>query len=308
MAARKSHCKLSIATETANYSDTRDRTSNEPTNWNWLEEQVSPEALEWVRRENNLTIDALDALPNTEALRNRLLELADSDVRNPDFWMADQLFRLRKSASNQPGVLERATRSSDGSVDQWEEVLDIQALGEAEDKAFDLYNFNIGSTILAEDGSRFLVQLSNAGSDLVEIREIDVETGEVVADGFNTGPGRTMVAWLDRDHILIIHALTGGPTNNIGWPTTAYIWERGTPLEEAKPVHSALTTDSLYVAANVGVGENIRGVIIRYPDYTTAIYYLVSLDGNVEEIPLPTAVSMTPPDVQTGRHVVVSLS
>ncbi|SPO07435.1 related to uric acid-xanthine permease [Cephalotrichum gorgonifer] len=286
----------------------KEAAAEEASDWQWLEEQLSPEALEWVNHENNLTVDTLDALPNTEALRDGLLELADSDVRNPDFWMAGPLFRLRKSATNQHGILERGERAPSGSVDQWRQVIDIEELGRAEDKEFDFYNYNFGSTVLGQEGSRLLVQLSNAGSDLIEIREVDGETGEVVADGFSTGPGHTTAAWLDQDHILIIHALTGGPTNAIGWPTTAYIWERGTPLEEATPVHSALTTDSLYTASNYGARDSHRGLIKRYVDYSTIIHYLVSLDGTVEEVPLPTAVTMTPPDVQTGRHLILALA
>ncbi|PKS05729.1 hypothetical protein jhhlp_007558 [Lomentospora prolificans] len=281
----------------------------ETSNWEWLEEQLSPKALEWVHKENNLTVDTLEALPNAEALRDKILELADTDVQSPDFWMAGQLFRLRKNATNQRGILERGERGPDGSVGQWQQVIDIEELGRAEDKEFEFYSFNFGSLVLGQDGSLLLVQLSNAGSDLIEIREVDVETGEVVADGFrSTRPGRTSAAWLDQDHILIIHALTGGPTNEIGWPTTAYIWERGTPLEEATPVHSALTTDSLYVAANCGAENGSRGLIKRYVDYSTIIHYLVSLDGTIEEVPLPTAVSITPPDVLTGRHLIVALA
>ena len=285
-----------------------DRASDQLSKWEWLEEQLSPEALEWVSHENNLTTDALDALPNAEALRDEIVALADSDARNPDFWMAGQLFRLRKNATNQNGILERADRKLDGSVDEWVQVIDIRELGKAEGKEFDFYSYNLNSAVLGPDGSRLLLQLTNAGSELVEFREVDVETGEIVADGFRTDPGRTTAAWLDVDHVLISHALTGGPTNAIGWPTTAYIWERGTPLEDAAPVHAGLTTDALYVTANFGTGSSHRGLIRRYVDFSTLIHYIVSLDGSVEEVPLPTAISMTPPDIQTGRHLVVSLA
>lgn len=222
--------------------------------------------------------------------------------------MAGQLFRLRKSAANQHGILERAETDPDGSVSHWQQVIDIEELGKAEDKAFDFFSYNFGSTVLGKEGSRMLVQLSNAGSDLTEIREVDVETGSVVVDGFSTGPGRTSVAWLDQDHLLIIHALFGGPTNEIGWPTTAYIWERGTPLEDATPIHSALATDSVYLAANYGTENGHRGLLKRYVDYNTIIHYLITPDGTIEEVPLPTAVSMLGPDVQTGRHLIVSLA
>lgn len=237
------------------------------------------------------------------------MELANGNVQNPEFWVAGQLFRLRKNATNQRGILERAERAADDSLSEWRKVIDIQELSKDEDKDFGFSAFNFGSMTLGRDGSRLLLQLSNAGSDLTEIREVDVERGELVKDGFRTTPGHTTAAWLDRDHILIIHALTGGPTNHIGWPATAYIWQRGTPLEEARPVHSALPTDSLYVAANIGTGEQgHRGLIRRYVDFSTIIHYLVSLDGTVEEVMLPTAVSMTPPDVGTSRHLIVSLT
>ncbi|MBE3047726.1 hypothetical protein IMZ48_35500 [Candidatus Bathyarchaeota archaeon] len=41
---------------------------------------------------------------------------------------------------------------------------------------------------------------------------------------------------MDKDHIHIAHALTGGPAKSAGIPNMAYIWERGTPLEKATPI------------------------------------------------------------------------
>lgn len=269
---------------------------------------MSPKALEWVEKENNLTVDALDALPDTEALLDELVELAASDVRIPGFYVAGQLFRLRTNDDNTGDVLERAEIDDGGPADQWQEVIDIGALSEAEGKEFSFYTYNFASLVLGEDGSRLLLQLTNGGSDLVELREVDVEKGELVADGFSTDAGRLTVAWLDEDHVLINQGLTGGPTNEIGEPTAAYIWERGTPLEEATPVHSGETTDALYFAANYGTGEKRGGLIKRYPDFSTIIHYQVSLDGTVEEIPVPTGVARTNSDIQTSRHLILALN
>ncbi|MBE3042032.1 S9 family peptidase [Candidatus Bathyarchaeota archaeon] len=258
---------------------------------------MSPKALEWVGRENNLTVDALDALPDTKAVQNELVELAKKDIQSPAYYMAGQPYRM------QGPFLERGERCPNGTVCKWQQVFDIDTLGEE----FMFYTYNFGSLVLGQNGTRLLLQLMSGGSDLVEILEVDLETGEVVPDGFKTSPGRTSVAWLDKDHILIAHALTGGPANPAGMPTTAYIWERGTPLEEATPVHSGLPTDALYQAANHGGEDGYGGLIKRYPDYSTIIHYLVSLDGTVEELPLPHEVDMTNADMQTRRHLILSL-
>lgn len=223
--------------------------------------------------------------------------------------IAGQLFRLQKNATHEHGVLELGERGSDGSVNRWRKVVDIGELGRAEGKEWEFAIHNVGSQVLGEDGSRMLISLVDAGSDNFEYREIDVETGEVVADGFNTDPGLTTVGWLDLDHILIVQSLTGGPETIGGYPATAYIWERGTPLEEATPVHSIPTTDAAYMAANFGTSDGgHRGLLRRYIDFSHLAHYLVSLDGTVEEVMMPTTIAATAVDLQAGRHLIVVLT
>jgi prolyl oligopeptidase len=295
----------------SNRIDRIDRTCVNPKNWDWLEEMLSPRALQWAYKESNLTRDTIDAFPQFEPTRNRLLELAGADLHTGEFYLdGGQLLRLQRNATHEYGVLERAERAPDGSVSQWHLVTDIGALGKAEGRAYQFIWHNFGSQLLGQNGSRLLLGLSDGGQDYLNYREVVVETGELVTDGFNTEPGVSLdtVAWLDLDHILIAYTRDGEPTTTAGYPTTAYLWERGTPLEAATPIYSGSATEAAFIVANFGAGDTHRGLIRRHLDYFSLVHSLVSLDGTVEEVMMPRGVANTRVDVQTARHLIQSLT
>jgi prolyl oligopeptidase PreP (S9A serine peptidase family) len=55
---------------------------------------------------------------------------------------------------------------------------------------------------LGSSASRLLLMSSNGGSDLVEMREFDLESRQFVDNGFRAGPGRFAAAWLDINALL----------------------------------------------------------------------------------------------------------
>jgi prolyl oligopeptidase len=186
--------------------------------------------------------------------------------------------------------------------------MDIDELGRAEGKKYQFVWHNFGSTLLGQNGSRLLLTLSDGGSDHFTYREVDVETGELVTDGFKPEPGLVTVAWLDLDHILIAYSRDGDPMTVGGYPSTVYIWERGTPLDAATPVYTVPVTDVALMVANFGAGDTHRGLIRRYVDLFHLVHYIVLLDGTVEEVVMPGAVVMTRLDIQTARHLILALT
>ncbi|RSL72386.1 hypothetical protein CEP54_000963 [Fusarium duplospermum] len=276
--------------------------------YEWLETQESPEALEWVDKQNELSTHKLDSLPRTKSIQEKLVALSSTDVNRPTYSIAGNLFRLRKDSTNKHGILEVSEKQDDGSLGTWRVVLDVDKLGREEGRELEFFDFNFQSRAFGPDASRLLVLLSDGGSDLVELREIDTKAGKFIQDGFRTGPGRMAVTWLDIDHVLINHNLNGSPTTAAGWGTTSYIWKRGTDLKEAKAVKEIPATSSLALVSSVGPTNSGRALITCAVDYSTLLYSIVSLDGTVEELDLPKKQSMSLPPKTTSKHVMCVLA
>ncbi|KAI8666689.1 Prolyl endopeptidase [Fusarium keratoplasticum] len=275
--------------------------------YEWLETQESPEGLEWVDNQNELATRKLDSLPHTKSIQEKLVALSSTDVNRPSYWITGNLFRLRKDSTNKHGILEVSERHPDGSLGDWRLILDIDKLGREESRELEFFDFDFQSRAFGPDASRLLVLLSDGGSDLVELRELDTKQGKFVRDGFRTGLGRIAVTWLDIDHVLINHNLNGSPTTAAGWGTTSYIWKRGTDLKEAKAVKEISPTSALSLISSVGQTNSGRALITCAVDYSTLVYSIVSLDGTVEELDLPKKQSMSLPPKTTSKHVVAVL-
>lgn len=235
------------------------------------------------------------------------MALSSTDVNRPSYWITGNLFRLRKDSTNKHGILEVSERHPNGLLGDWRLILDIDKLGREESRELEFFDFDFQSRAFGPDASRLLVLLSDGGSDLVELRELDTKQGKFVRDGFRTGLGRIAVTWLDIDHVLINHNLNGSPTTAAGWGTTSYIWKRGTDLKEAKAVKEIPPTSALSLISSVGQTNSGRALITCAVDYSTLIYSIVSLDGSVEELDLPKKQSMSLPPKTTSKHVVAVL-
>lgn len=269
-----------------------------------------PKCLEWAEKETQHTIDTLSQLPLADEIEQELKALGQKDLQCPQFWLSKHLFRLRKTPANQKGLLERARRDpSTGEFGEWETVFDIAALAKKEGKPFEFNMFCFPGCFLGPDGSRLLLLLGLGGSERTEVREIDLETGDVVEGGFNVYQDALMHAcWIDKDHVLINHALDGSPITRSGWPISYYLWKRGTKLEDAKFVFKGEVSDSLSACYPIGDGSSNRVIITRAMDYTTYGHYIIDINGTVEQVPLPQKVTMTLATRSTQKHMITCLS
>lgn len=244
-------------------------------------------------------------MPGAEKLQTELQALAQKDLRCPDFYIhGNTLFRLRKTKVNKQGILELSKKGSDGKYGDWQKVIDIDALGRSEGKSFEFASHNFSSLVIGDDPERLLLFVSDGGSSLLQIREVDIKTGKVVEDGFNTKEGRLQATWVDRDHIAILQSLTGGDTTVSNWPTTTYIWKRGTPLEDAKPVFKGSKTDALFTLHRFGHEDSGKVLLRRNKDFSNFSYHFISLDGTVEDVPLPEKAGTLLFTPRTLRHIV----
>ena len=207
----------------------------------WLEEVGSDRALDWARRQNDVTQRELAGGPAFTALRDRLQASLDAADRIPAVAKRGAWFyNFWRDAQHPRGLLRRTTFAEYRKEQPaWETVLDLDALATAEKENW-VWK---GQTWLRPDYDRCLVELSRGGSDAVVVREFDVVTKAFVSGGFTLPEAKNRVSWRDRD-TLYVGADTGPDAmTTSGYPRVVREWRRGTPLSAARVVFEGAAKD-----------------------------------------------------------------
>jgi len=250
----------------------------------WLEEIEGEKALEWVEERNQLTNELLSAHPLFDPLRERILEILNSDDRIPfPSIIGEHLYNFWQDSENPRGIWRRTTWNSylTGTPD-WETVLSIDALAEEEG-----VNWSYGGAIfLPTDYSRCLIRLSRGGADAVEIREFDLENKTFIEDGFFLPEAKQSVDWLDENTLLIATDFGEGTLTTSGYARIAKLWTRGTDLSEAKTLFEGEKTDVTVGVGSYKTADRTYGVIIHRPSFFEARSYIL-MDDELIRIDLP---------------------
>jgi len=254
----------------------------------WLETPTDPRALEWAARETARSQAAIAAMPERAAIAAELTTLLEAGDPPPQYaLLGPVILKFQRSTRHPHGVMSVARREANGGPGAWRDVLDIDALRAAEGIPYELQFYGMDSACAPPEFERCLLRLSPSGGDEVDLREFDLRSGTFVADGFRSGVGRNLSAWLDSDHLLIEHTLNGAPTLATQWPRQVSIWTRGTPLEAAKVVYSAEPTDAVLWVSALGTGDGRVGLISRFIDFSTSESILVRPNGALEHTSVP---------------------
>ncbi len=201
----------------------------------WLEEARSDEALAWVRAENERTMGLLAGDPRFDQLKAEALAIYDSEDRIPYVSIRpDGLYNFWQDKENPRGLLRRTTLESYRSDSpEWEVVLDVDALAEAEGREW-VYK---GSTCLPPELQMCMIALSDGGKDATVLREFDMRTKSFVEGGFVIdSESQGGVEWLDGDTLLVGRDFGEGTLTESEYPFTTRLWKRGTSLSEAPEI------------------------------------------------------------------------
>ena len=207
----------------------------------WLEEVEGERALAWVEERNARTMAELTALPVYDSLFDETLAILNSNDRiaYPAI-TGDRLYNFWQDAANPRGVWRRTTWESYlGGDPDWEVLLDLDSLSAAEDANWAWH----GDTCLAPEYVRCLVWLSPGGSDADEAREFDLRTRTFVDGGFRLPLSKQSATWVSRDTLLVSSDFGAGTMTESGYPRTARLWARGTPLSSARTIFEGVPTD-----------------------------------------------------------------
>lgn len=258
----------------------------------WLEDIHGEKPLQWVERENAVTHGAFADTPEFGTLRQRLLEVLDSDAKIPYVSkIGAHYYNLWRNQAHPRGLWRRTTLA-EYRKDQpaWETVLDLDALGRAEGKAW-VWK---GAQCLAPEYRRCLLSLSPGGGDAVVVREFDLADKGFVKGGFELPEAKTEIAWIDADHIYVATDFGPGSMTKSSYPRIAKEWKRGTPLPTATMVHE-VGDDDLGVSAFRDLTPGFqRDFVVRSIDFYTSETFVRGKDGTLAKIDVPLDARVEP--------------
>ncbi|CAM5195894.1 prolyl oligopeptidase family serine peptidase [Alishewanella longhuensis] len=211
----------------------------------WLEEVSSDNAMAWVTEQNNHAEKALTAYPKYQQFYNGTLEVMDSsDKIDYPSRVGNYLYNFWRDANHTKGLYRRTTATSYASgKPEWQTVLDIDALAEAEGENWVFK----GMSCLYPAYQQCLVYLSRGGADATVVREFSKTTMSFVENGFFLPEAKSQVTWRDENSLFVATDFGEGSLTDSGYPRITKIWQRGANLAEAATVYEG---DKTSVAAS----------------------------------------------------------
>jgi prolyl oligopeptidase len=299
--------------------------------YRWLEDVDAPDTRAWIEAENRVTGAWLEAIPEREAIRRRLMQLWNYERYGVPFRRGTRYFYFKNDGlQNQAVLYSRTGLDADPKV-----LLDPNTL--AADGTVALTSLDV-----TPDGRLLAYGTSASGSDWQTLRVRDVATGRDLPDRLEwikfAGPSWTHGAGffysrypdppadqplrgVNRDHRLFYHRL--------GTPQTQDREVYARPDQPDWGVSAAVTDDGRYVILTVWLGTDRRNrlyymgltaparpaldvPVVRLLDEFDAGYTFVGNDGPVfyvltdRDAPKRriVAIDVRHPDSATWRTVV----
>ncbi|MGO1683820.1 MAG: prolyl oligopeptidase family serine peptidase [Brachybacterium sp.] len=278
----------------------------------WLEEVTGEDALAWVRERNAAAEAELDeardpraraGAPLAATLQHDIREILDAKDRIPGVVKrGDFLYNFWTDAEHERGLWRRTTLDSYRSEDpEWEILLDIDALNEAEGEDWVWHGARLLRPQEGEPYRHALIDLSHGGSDADVTREFDLETLSFVppADGgFERPEAKGSLSWIDADTVWATTDFGEGTMTSSGYARQARIWRRGTELAQAELVHEVAASDMAVFAGHDSTpGWERDWVIEAHAFYDNTIHVV----DRSQQPPALTAVEV-PTDLEADAH------
>ncbi len=263
--------------------------ANAPDPYIWLEEVEGEKPLNWVKDRNALSQARFEGDARFTGLKDTALSVYNaSDKIAYGRLDGDMVHNFWQDADNVRGIWRKTTLASYKTESpEWQTVLDIDALAEAEGENW-VYK---GRECMPYPSTRCMINLSRGGGDAVVVREFDKATGQFVKDGFITPESKQNSTWLDQDTLLIGTNFGEGTMNESGYARQVRVWKRGTDLMDAEMIHNGDPEIVFNFAfSSLRHDGKYAGVIVG-PDFFTQILYLLE-DGKLAKLDLPLGIEM----------------
>ncbi|CAM3545764.1 prolyl oligopeptidase family protein [Kibdelosporangium persicum] len=251
----------------------------------WLEEVTADDAMAWVRKRNAETVAELTGSARFAELRDEIRAVFDADDRIPYVRRrGEYLYNFWQTPANPRGLWRRTTLEQ-YRLDEpdWEVLLDVDALGEAEGENW-VWD---GAAILRPGYRLALVNLSRGGADAAVVREFDLAKREFVPGGFELPEAKSFLRWIDADRVYVGTDFGPGSMTSSGYPRVVKEWQRGTPLTEAVTVFEGKPEDvSVYATHDPTPGYE-RDFVGRNIDFYRSERFLRTESGDLIRIDVP---------------------
>jgi prolyl oligopeptidase len=266
-----------------------------PDPYRWLEDVDSPETLEWVRQQNELTFSFIERIPGRLNIKQRLTELWDFSKAWAPYKKGKWYFQERNSGlQNQNVLYVRGALTEEPRV-----LLDPNTL--SEDGTVALTSFAI-----SQDGEWLAYATSASGSDWLTWHIRSVETGHDLDEVINWSKFST-AAWMTDGSGFYYSRydtpIEGSEFQNTNYNQKVFFHKLNTPQTQDKLVYerpdqkewgfqSKITDDGRYLTLVVWQGTDVRNRFFYYdlqsqnqyieliPEMEAA-YELVGNDGTV---------------------------
>ncbi|MEY9365085.1 prolyl oligopeptidase [Bradyrhizobium yuanmingense] len=256
--------------------------------WLWLEEIEGRQALDFVERQNSLTLAAFGGKA-FEHDRDILAAIYDRPDNIPYVSRrGNDLHNLWKDAANPRGLWRRTSLAEFRKADPaWETMLDIDQLARSEDE-----DWLLSGIATMPGSSRAILSLSRGGSDAVTLREFDLATKSFVANGFALPEAKGGVDWLDADTLLLSSAHGEDMATSSGYARTVRLWRRGQPVDQAQMVIETTADHMVIYGMADDTGAAPRVWIVDQIDFFNHAIWLRDAAGTTTKLDLPTGIWM----------------
>ena len=251
----------------------------------WLEDRTSKESLDWVHRQNEVTVAKLQGDPTYQASFETALDLMTAeDNIAVGAALRGHVYNFWQDKTNVLGLWRRTSVASyKTDKPDWETIIDFDQLAAREGVK---WVFS-GASRLYPDFNRCLLSMSPDGGDASEMREFDIATKSFVEDGFRAPASKSGFGWLNKDTVIVSAAFEEADKTESGYPRVIKLWARGTQLEDALPIFEAQKQDLAAGGAVEFDGDKRHVFLARTLDFFASHSFLRLPSGENRRIPLP---------------------
>ena len=265
-----------------------------PDPYRWLEDVDSPETLDWIQRQNELTFGFLEQIPARAQLRKRLTELWDYPKAQAPIKRGGRYFQFRNTGLQNQDVLFVL----DGLTAEPRQLLDPNTLSEDGTMALNIWE-------PSDDGKWLAYAVSASGSDWQTWYIRNVDTGEDLPDAIEWSKF-SGAAWLPDGSGFFYSRYdapkVGEEFQSANYFHKLYFHTRGTPQSADELIYerpdekewgfgAVMSDDAHYLVVHVWQGTDIRnrifyrdlrqegGEMIELIRESEASYMLLGNDG-----------------------------
>ncbi|MBY0315726.1 MAG: prolyl oligopeptidase family serine peptidase [Bdellovibrionales bacterium] len=254
----------------------------------WLEDVEGKEALEWVKAQNEQTLQNLAQSPEFKKVEEQTLQILEAKDKIPavSFIGSRKLLNFWRDDKSVRGVLRVTSYDNYKKKNvPWDVVLDLDRVA-AEEKENWIFK---GIDCVAPQFEQCFVLLSRGGKDAVVLREYNIKTKQFNAKGFTLPESKMYVTWADKDHLLVGTDYGPGTMTESGYPRIVKLWKRGTPLDSAKMIYEGAMTDVWARPIAVDQGKKRVLLVSRGIDFFNTEDFVVDVKtASYKKIPKPT--------------------